>query len=365
MIWFDPDRDDDLDLVTASYDMEFGRLVGGEYVSDGDHGVWFVERTGSGWEPTQLADLAHALAVTTVDLDGDGDDDLIVGNDYGVPDAIWLWDDGWVRDDGSLSVTAANTMSFDVADVDADGDEDLYATDMVPFGDDNPDFWAAMAEMDHDPPGPQLVENVLVDLGDGSNGAPLAGVAASGWSWSGRFADFDHDTDVDLYVANGMAGSPLYLLEDELQEENVAFRNDGTGRYEPAAEWGLGTTVGSRGVALGDLDGDGDLDVVVSTVGAPARIFENLLCGAPSLIVEPRQAMGNTHAVGAEVVVTTDGPTMRRTLRSGIGYLAAEATGAHFGLGSHRVLSIEVRWPDGSRTVIDAPEPGRIRVTRR
>ncbi len=369
MLWLDPDTDGDLDAVVAAYDMEFGRVVGGEYVSDGDNGVHYLEQLEPDeWSVTQLADLAHALAVTVLDVDADGDLDLVVGNDFGVPDGVWLWEEAWVDAGELFPTTAANTMSFDVGDVDLDGDEDLYATDMAPPGGTNVEFWEAMVALEHDPPGPQLVENVLVDAGDDfTNRAPEAGIEATGWSWSGRLLDLDQDRDLDVIVANGMLMSPLFpeMAGDELVEPNLAYRNDGNGSFTLADDWGLASTASTRGIAAGDLDGDGDPDLVASTVGSPARILVNELCEGGAIVVEPRRSEGNTRALGARVTVATGSGRQSRTIRSGIGYLSADPPAAHVGLGDETVDWVEVRWTDGETTVVEAPAlDTRLVVTR-
>src|SRR5919202_1172853 len=146
--------------------------------------------------------------------------------------------------------------------------------------------WRPMMEAMPPPtqPGPQINENVLqVPRGDGSfcNEAYQRRVDATGWSWSGQFGDLDNDGFLDLYVVNGMIAQNLFghLPNGELVEPNRAFRNQGDGRFRPAPEWGLGSTASGRGMLMADLDGDGDLDIVVNNLQAPAELFENRLCG--------------------------------------------------------------------------------------
>ena len=88
-----------------------------------------------------------------------------------------------------------------------------------------------------------------------------AGVAATGWTWSAQFGDLDNDGFLDLYAVNGMIAAEIFghLPGAELVEENQALRNDGSGRFVPAPEWGLGATESGRGMAFADLDLDGDL----------------------------------------------------------------------------------------------------------
>ncbi|KPV47118.1 alpha integrin, partial [Kouleothrix aurantiaca] len=176
------------------------------------------------------------------------------------------------------------------------------------------------------PPGdPQIVENVLQARGAQGfrNQAYARGMDATGWSWSGEFADLDNDGWQDLYVANGMIESELfnYLPNGELVEQNQARRNDGTGNFVPAPEWGLGSPRSGRGMAIADLDGDGDLDIVVNNLNAPAQLFENRLCGGASLAVDLRWlGSPNTRALGATVQLQSGAATYTRTVRAETGY---------------------------------------------
>ena len=129
----------------------------------------------------------------------------------------------------------------------------------------------------------QLVANVLqVRAADGRyvNRAPERGLAATGWTWSVQFGDLDHDGLLDVYAVNGMIGTVFeHLPAAELVEENQALRNTGAGGFVPVPEWGLGATEGGRGMAMADLDLDGDLDLVVNNVAAPAILCRSVAAG--------------------------------------------------------------------------------------
>ena len=134
-----------------------------------------------------------------------------------------------------------------------------------------------------------------------ANEAGARGLQASGWSWSAQFGDLDQDGYLDLYIVNGMAAEEMFshLPGDELVEQNLIFRNDQQGNFQPEPAWGLNATEGGRSMAMADLDNDGDLDIVINNLRAPAIIYENRLCNGNSLTVDLSwPASKNTRAIG-------------------------------------------------------------------
>ena len=378
--WADLDGDGDLDLAGASYDAALLEAFGAEFLNGGRSGVYVYENRDGVFVPTQLADAAQALTLLLVDLDGDRRLDLVVGNDFAVPDMIWLHrEDGW-QAAAPFSVTSHSTMSLASGDLDNDGRFELFATDMRPYRSDDATLaaWRPILEMmanEEMPAGdPQRMHNVLqVPGGDGyREEAALRGVAASGWSWSGKFGDLDGDGFLDLYVVNGMAEATIFaqLPGHELTEANLALRNDGRGRFVPVPEWNLGSRRGGRGLSMGDLDNDGDLDVVVNNLRGPAELFENQLCRQDpqrSLQLELRwPGSGNTRALGALVALTTSSGTQWRVMRAGSGYLSGDPPRLHFGIPAGAVLeALRVRWPDGSTSMVTDLEAGTLLVVSR
>lgn len=380
MGWADLGGDGDLDLVTGSYNAELSRARNSPVLGS-DTGVIVHEREGDEYVVTRVAAEAQALAVQFLDMNADGAIDILVGNDLATPDGVWLDNDGgWLRVE-PFTTTTFSTMSLDVGDVDNDGDFDLYATDMAPMSDDPADLeryaevaidMAAMPVVDD----VQIPENVLLqaaggdpgDLIDFDNVAPAFGVRATGWSWAGLFGDLDSDGLLDLYVANGMRSDELFaaLPNDRLVEPNQAFRNTGTS-MEPAPDWQLADDAGGRGMALADLDDDGDLDIVVNNLDEPARLFENQICGGHDMIVELEwPGSANTDAVSAIVTVTSGDRSFTRQISATRGYLSGGPLSAHFGLGEgDTAVSLRVEWPDGAITDInDLAVDHRVTVTR-
>lgn len=385
MAWADLDGDGDLDLVGGTYDEELDEIERRELflsrMESADRGtrtrlrgVYYYENRGfreerDAFQPGNLlfrhlrmSGGAMALAIALPDLDGDGHRDIVVGNDYDVPDYVYLnRPRRWIPA-APFRQTTYNTMAFAEGDIDNDGTFELFAADMKPYrsGPDVDAAWAPVLPPDAAvTDGEQIYANTL-QVRDASGGfgnrAASAGLDATGWSWSAQFGDLDNDGDLDLYTVNGMVGEAFgHLPGAELVEENQALRNAGAGAFVPAPEWGLGATESGRGMALADLDLDGDLDIVINNFQAPAVLFENRVCGGASVQVDltwPGSA--NPFAVGARLRLTTDKAAYWRETRVSSGYLSSDPPRAHFGLPSgERPLALSVVWPDGAASTIE------------
>ncbi len=368
MAWGDLDADGDLDLVAGSYDASMLDDLGNEYLLKGGGGVTFYENRGGKFAPVVLESKAQAMAIALFDVNRDGRRDIVVGNDFAVPDYVWVRsENGWQRT--SFETTSHSTMSLDTGDVDNDAVAELFSTDMAPI-DSSPASVAAwdplMADMIDpiDPADPQVMSNVLQVLtaeAGYQNAARPRGIDATGWSWSAKFGDLDQDGLLDLYVVNGMIESTLlaHLPNHELVEPNQAMRNSGDGFFKPAPEWQIGSTRSGRGMSMADLDGDGDLDIVANNLRTPAQLFENRLCGGQSLLVDLRwPGSANTQAIGAELALKTSAGTFTRDIRSGSGYLSGDTPRVHFGFPAElEIQSLEIRWPDGARSTLDELRP--------
>ena len=367
--WADLDDDGDLDMVGASYDSELnqqGRGSGGVFLYINDGGVL---------TPFRLATNATALALILTDLNGDRHRDILVGNDFHPADEVLFnTPEGWINATPFTSTTT-NTMSFAEGDINNDGIPELLATDMKPYRQDEAitHAWAPMLENEQGlqpGDGVQIVANVLQTREQGGlefvDRAEEFGVDATGWSWSAQFGDLDNDGFLDLYVVNGMIAIQLFehLPGDELVEENQALRNDGTGHFVPAPQWGLGATESGRGMSFADLDNDGDLDVVVNNLAKQSVLFENRLCGGVALEVELHwEGSPNRRAIGAELRLSTAQGMMHREMRASSGYLSSDPARVHFGLGEmtdDNLYQLEVIWPDAQVSRITHLSPGRL-----
>ena len=374
MAWADLDGDHDLDLVAATYQTEHQREDAADW---GRGGVVYYEQRDGAFVPTELAAKSQALALLLVDLNRDGRLDIWVGHDFLLADQVWLrTDDGWTEADPFTDITQ-NTMSLDAGDVDNDGRLELFAADMKPFQPDTEALAAwgplmtSMHEVDR-PDDDQIMENVLhVPIAQGrfTNRAADSGLSATGWSWSARFGDLDNDGFLDFYVVNGMAAEEMFshLPDNELVEENLAFRNQGDGTFAPAPSWQLDAIAGGRSMSMADLDSDGDLDIVVNNLMAPAQIFENRLCGGLGLAVDLfwPQSM-NTRALGASLRLKADSGTYLRQIRSSSGYLSGEPARVHFGFPiTSRLQQLEITWPDGETSIIEQLSPQTLLIIER
>jgi len=302
---------------------------------------------------------AAGLGVVSDDFNDDGWPDLYIAND-GYANFLWTnRGDGTFVDEAVVQGAAYNMrgvpeagMGVVAADFDNDGLSDLF-----------------MTHLDRE------TNTLYRNLGAGRGFSDLTEVVGLGLdSWNrtgfGTVAfDAELDGDLDLFVANGRVkmGEPLKECSlgepwDRLAETNLLYLNDGNGRFEDgsadAGELCRRVEV-TRGVALGDLDSDGDLDLVLSNIHGQARLYRN---DAPRAgralavrVVDPR--LGRD-AIGARVRVTADGRSQVRTITRGGGYLSSSPPIAHFGLAHAAVVErIEVRWPDGSDETFH-PEAG-------
>jgi len=372
MAWGDLHGDGDLDLVTGSYNAELTMLRNSPVLGS-DTGVIVHERGADGsFTAVRVAPDAQALAVVLVDINADGKDDIVVGNDLATADGIWLDADGGWRRVTPFATSSYSTMSLDAADIDNDGTLEIYSTDMAPMADTNLDDYREVLQDLEAAPRPdevQIAENVLMSLDGSANDAPRLGIDATGWSWSGIFGDLDNDGLQDLYVVNGMRSDQLFafLPDSRLVEKNQIFRN--TGDTFESVRWGLGDPAGGRGMVQEDLDGDGDLDIVVNNLDAPTRLYRNELCVGSSVTLELRwPGSANTRALGTTVQVADANDVLRtRLVTSSRGYLSGQSPRVHVGVGSPAPddqLIVRILWPDGEISQLVATAGQHLIITR-
>ena len=421
--FFDADADGDLDLYVLNNSFRAVSSFGLRNVRDERHPTGgdklYRNDAAPGRAPRFVdvsdeagilgSEIAFGLGVTLGDVDADGALDIYVSNDFFERDYLYLnRGDGTFREvlADATTTTSMSSMGADMADLTGDGRPEVFVVDMLPWDDDRlkqsssyEGYTLYQTKVDqgyHH----QFMRNTLqLNRGaapeDGfptfSEVASLAGVADTDWSWAALFADLDLDGWQDLYVTNGILrdvtdqdyiafladdrtreavatgqGVDFLALTDEMPTsplENLVFRNTGAAdgvAFERAPEWGLMEAGYSNGAATADFDGDGDLDLVVNNVNAPASFYLNGAAqrtGHRALAVTLAGAGGNTGGIGARVEVWADG---RRQLREAVptrGFQSSVDPVLHVGLGDRAAAdSVVVWWPDGrSQAVRDVP----------
>ncbi len=371
MLWDDLSGTGKLDLVTASYDALLETELKDSFLLSRGAGVVVYKHSGNQFEATRLAKTSQTLAMALYDVNNDGRRDLIVGNDFAVPDLAFINTASEWKKAKPFKRTTKNTMGFSSSDIDNDGKLELFATDMKPKMDDEKVIakWITFMQKTYEKSqysSLQRAENVLERQNpDGSfqNIAYELGLDATGWSWSAKFGDLNNDGFEDLYIVNGMIDTQnlKHLQNNELVETNKAYLNT-HGAFQIIPDWNLASTASGRGMSMSDLNNDGQLDIVVNNLGKPAQVFENQLCGGNSLEVELNWlGSGNTKGIGAKVYLNSSLGTMQREVLSQSGYLSGNDPRIHFGIPKDSTLeSLEVVWSDGKRSVIEKPEANSI-----
>jgi enediyne biosynthesis protein E4 len=370
-----------LEYATGAYNAELTMRRDPKMLAGVDIGVNLHRSAAEGgYHTDELNPTSQALVTNVFDLNGDGRDDLLVGNDLASPDMTWLGGSEPLARVTPFETMSLSTMSIDVADYDNDGRMDLFATDMKPMADESAATWEPIfeqiraASIDDVQRPHNVLQHAVASPGASGQAstyeevAKAAGVDATGWSWAGLFGDLDNDGLQDLFVVNGMEGGDLLrnTPDHRLVEADQAFRNTGSGHFSPAPTWNLGEMAGGRGMMMADLDYDGDLDIVVNNLNAPARLLENQICGAQSVEVATSWPTShNTAGLGATVRVRSGSTVRTREVVAGRGYLSGAPAVVHVGLGSSSNVSVEVTWPDGKISKVAHVAAGsRLLLTR-
>jgi hypothetical protein len=315
------------------------------------------------------------------DYDGDGWPDLYVANDFTPPDKLYHNNrDGTFTDtiDSVVPHMPLSSMGADLGDVNNDGLIDFLVADMAATTHQRDQRTIANARRlildpaDGSAEAPQYMRNALyINTGTGRclEGAFLAGLAATDWTWSVRLEDLDNDGRLDLFVTNGMyrdvnnadmlarmmmadsaeAKVGIMRAGPELPEQHLAFRNLGDLRFEDvSAAWGLNQKGIGFGAALGDLDGDGNLDIVYSSYRGGVSLLRNDSDSGHRITVALRGTRSNRFGVGSTVRIETDSGVQVRPLVLSRGVYSSSEPIVHFGLGGDtRIRSLSVSWPSG------------------
>jgi hypothetical protein len=363
-----------IDALGLTRDVRDGAF--GDYDGDGDPDLYVVTaNSGATGDPAALhrllrndggryTDVSELLAPEVRaglgwqgvwhDFDRDGDLDLFVANaeqsmagpsrylrNDGPTDDAWAFTD--LTDTCACGWTGSN-MGATAADFNGDGWTDLFLTNTGP---------SVLLQND----GAGGFVNVTLAVGAGA-------VPHLTWmTFGSAAADHDNDGDLDLFAATG----PLHDGAAGAQEPNqpdVLLARDGDGYTDVAPALGLDDAGAGRGVAFGDLDGDGFPELLVSKQGTPSRLWRPTCTSSRALIVELEGPAPNRFGVGARVEVETDEGVLVRHVDTKPGWAAASHPRAWFGLGDAAPRRLTVTWPDGVVQVFVVEADTRVVVRR-
>lgn len=411
--FFDMDKDGDLDLFVMNHSLiGYGKdLVDWEkgfdaqeediqkkscstlYRNNGDGSFTDITKEAGIYRP------GFGLGISVTDFDENGFLDIYVANDYFIPDFLFfnLGDGKFVENIKARAThTSFFSMGCDAADFNNDGLIDLAVVDMTPT--DHYRSKTLMESMDVNKfrylvqkKGyvPQYMFNSLNlnrSKGNFSEIGHQAGVAQTDWSWAPLLADLDNDTWKDLLVTNGFKRDTkdrdwaqklqdAFDREDVTEEEifeviqsakstpmvNFLFKNNGDLSFKDTSKnWGFTETSFSQGAAYGDLDNDGDLDLVINNLEKEAFVYRNnseTLSGNNYIQFVLQAANDKSELLNSKISITTGDKTQTIEYNFVRGYLSTMQPLAHFGLGSENTVDrVDFHWPDGTRSTIDNPE---------
>lgn len=408
-IFFDYDGDGDLDcfvLNNSHRSIEnFGYTGKQRNVRDPVNGDRLYRNEGGKFTDVSAAagiygsEIGFGLGVAAGDLNNDGWPDLYVSNDFFERDYMYInQHNGTFREitNEALGHMSNGSMGSDMADINNDGYLDLFTAEMLPENDyrlkttlkfDEYDIQNAKNQMDFHH---QFTTNCLqLNNHDGtfSEIAQLSGLDATGWSWSALSFDFDNDGWKDIYVCNGLNkdltdqdfleffGSQEVLSQlregkydylDILQKmpsvplKNYAFINQKNLLFKNESDsLGFGIPGFSNGAAYADLDGDGDLDLVVNNENMEAFVYRNQASEKLHhhfITVKLDGISPNTFGYGARVIVYSNGLSQMQEQMPCRGFQSSVNPQLTFGLGAaSKIDSLIVQWPNGHRQAINQP----------
>jgi len=380
----DYDRDGNLDCYLVTNILDFSKSPQGrrDYLFHNDGHGHFTDVTAK----AGIWGLTQGHTALWFDANHDGWPDLYVANDFETADRFYLnKGDGTFADivDERLPHVTYFSMGADAGDLNNDGLVDFFITDMRDRN--HAEFMTGMEEIGRGLWEMERVTELIpqymwnaVYLNTGTDrfaeAAHLAGMDATGWTWSARLGDLDCDGRLDAFVTAGMirnfidadlvdkqnvaptlaARANVWKNSAPRRESTLAYRNLGGLKFaDVSAEWGLDEKTVAFGCVLADLDGDGDLDLIYSNYDAPPTIVRNDTTTGHRAVIKLAGRTPNRDGIGAELRIETAAGVQVRQLFNERGIASSEPPLVYFGLGDDTAIKkLTIHWPRGQVQVL-------------
>ncbi|MDN3593817.1 VCBS repeat-containing protein [Zunongwangia endophytica] len=399
--FFDYDNDGDLDMYLLNHAVHTVNTYGPAEIrekrnkksgdkllrNDGDHFTDVSEEAG-----IYGGSNGYGLGIATADFNNDGFTDIYISNDFHEDDFYYLNNgDGTFTESlkSKFGHTSRFSMGSDAADVNNDGFLDILTLDMLPddekviktsMGDDSPDIHKMKSERLHYHD--QFSRNMLQINQGGEYFQDLgliSGLAATDWSWSALFADYDLDGIQDVFISTGIPKRPndydyiKYVSNNQIQKElskgnkidkkaiemmpsgavaNRIFKGSKSLNFKDlSGVWISKDSIMSTGSAYADLDNDGDLDIITNNINSPARIYENLITknNKNYLKIKLEYKTSNIQGIGSKAIAYQNGNRQIKQLFTTRGFQSASEAVIHFGFPeTTKIDSLLIIWPNNS-----------------